>query len=58
MFYTTLYLQAMNCSQCSQLTEHESLVPPRARNGPVWQIRAKLRNIYLQFTAEEICGFL
>ena len=43
--YITLYLEAMQCSQCSQLNEHESLVPPRARKRPLWQIWGKLRNI-------------
>ena len=37
---------AMQCSHCSQLNEHESLVAPPARKGPLWQIWAKLINIY------------
>ena len=53
--YIAQYLQAMQCSQCSQLTEHESLVPPRARKRPLWQIWAKLRNIYNLRQKNSLC---
>ena len=50
--YIRLYLQGMQCSQCSQLTEHESLVPPlQQERDLLWQIWAKWE-IFTVFTWE------